>query len=481
MLALAAALLVQTACDKRLDIQPQQDVDAAEALTDEQSVESAVVGAYGHLGNAALYGTNLVLLPDLQAAENYISWQGTFQSYREVARKTMTSINSESQRTWIRAYQAINTVNNVLESLNLVKDEDLRKQLEGEARFIRGILYFELVRMYALPWDLATANTQAGVPLILKATRTDVQAEAEAPRATVAEVYAQVIADLTQAAALLPEENGSRADLFAATGFLARVYLQQSRFAEARDAANTVIESGYFRLNPSVAAIYRNRNTAESIFEIQQNDQNNAGTANDGLTTFYASMPGVGRGDVQILTTYQPVPPATEDDPEVNLNKTVYDMYEENDARRTELVYVGTGRRAGRLRAGKWTDFGANIPILRLAEMVLIRAEANFRLGTAVGATPLEDVNAVRLRADATPYETLTLELILLERELELAFEGVRIHDIKRRRENRYFAWNDPEAGVSDSQREIDANDLLTQNTEALNRPPALRQSRYSQ
>jgi hypothetical protein len=97
--------------------------------------------------------------------------------------------------------------------------------------------------------------------------------------------------------------------------------------------------------------------------------------------------------------------------------------------------------------------------------MVLIRAEANFRLGTTVGAAPLEDVNAIRLRADATPYEALTLDLILLERELELAFEGHRIHDIKRTKgKTGTFAWNDPKLVFAIPQREIDANSLLSQN-----------------
>ncbi|MDO1445359.1 RagB/SusD family nutrient uptake outer membrane protein [Rhodocytophaga aerolata] len=435
------------ACDNKLDIQPRQSIDAETALNNEQNVESAVIGAYATLGGPALYGTNLNLIPELLASTDYVNWQGTFQGYRELDRKTITSINSEASRTWIDAYEGINTVNNVLEALPVVEDEDLRAQLEGEALFIRGILYFELVRLYALPWAAGTANSQAGVPLILTATKTEAQAANKVARSTVAQVYQQVIADLTRAESLLPEDNGTRADQFSAAAFLSRVYLQQGDYTNARDAANRVIESEYFRLNPSVTSAFRNRNTAESIFEIQQNDQNNAGTANDGLATFYASLPGIGRGDVRVLEVFA-------------------EQYDSLDARLNELIYEGTGRRAGRLRSGKWTDFGANIPIVRLAEMYLIRAEANVRLGTAIGDTPINDVNRIRLRAGVDPLVTATLEDILLERQLELAFEGLRVHDVKRTQGSTGdFAYNAPELVLPVPQRELDTNDQLVQNT----------------
>lgn len=433
-------------CDNKLDIQPRQEIDAATALNNAQNVESTVIGAYATLGNPALYGTNLNLIPELLASTDYINWQGTFQGYRELDRKTLTSINTEASRTWIRSYDAINTVNNVLEALSVVTDADAKAQLEGEALFIRGIVYFELVRLFALPWESGAANTQDGVPLVLTATKTEAQASNKVSRATVAQVYQQVMSDLTRAESLLPEENGTRANKFAAAAFLGRVYLQQSDFTNAREAANRVIESDYFRLNPSVTSAFRNRNTAESIFEIQQNDQNNAGTANDGLATFYASLPGIGRGDVRVLEAFA-------------------EMYSETDARLNELIYEGTGRRAGRLRSGKWTDFGANIPIIRLAEMYLIRAETNLRLGTAEGATPLEDVNRIRLRAGAAPLAVVTLEDILMERQLELAFEGLRVHDIKRTKGTTdTYTYNAPDLVLPIPQRELDTNNLLVQN-----------------
>ena len=99
--------------------------------------------------------------------------------------------------------------------------------------------------------------------------------------------------------------------------------------------------------------------------------------------------------------------------------------------------------------------------------MHLIRAECNFRLGSATGAAPVADINAIRARTGASALDaaTLTLDNILRERQLELAFEGVRIHDIKRLKQSTgTFAWNSPKLVLPIPKREIDANDALTQN-----------------
>ncbi|GAB3893881.1 RagB/SusD family nutrient uptake outer membrane protein [Larkinella knui] len=453
-LALAIGL---TACDSKLDLEPRQSVDAATALSSAQDIESALIGAYGifsgtggGLADGELYGTNLLLLPDLLAPDNYVAWRGTFASYREVVNRQMLATNAEAQRTWITAYQVINVANNILGALDKVQNADQKAAIEGEARFLRGIMYFELVRLYALPWGATAANDQAGVPLILRATLTQEQAAETKARNTVAQVYTQVIDDLTKASTLMPEENDLRATKFSALAFLSRVYLQQSDYAKALAAANQVIASGNYQLNPTVTSVFRNRNTAESIFEIQENTQNNPGTSNDGLTTLYASIPAggsaVGRGDIQILNTF-------------------VESYDPKDTRRTDLFYIGVKGAGTRYYTGKWADFYANIPVIRFSEMLLTRAECNLRLSSATGAKPADDLNAVRTRAGVAPIAALTLVDVLKERQQELAFEGVRLHDIKRTKgKTGDLNWNDPKLVLPIPKREIDANSLLVQN-----------------
>jgi hypothetical protein len=444
-------LLVATgfaSCKKVLDVEPKQSIDAVTALQNDQDVNSLVVGCYSRMGGGSLYGTNLLMQADLLAIETVGSWRGTFQGSRQVANKTMTRDNTEANLIWTNAYNAINMANIVLANLGVVKDADLKKQLEGEALFVRGIMHFELVRFFALPWGATADNTHLGVVIKSKPTNTELDAFEKLPRNTVKQVYDAIIADLTKATGLMPEENEKRATKYAAFGFLSRVYLAQGDFAKARDAANEVIESGYFKLNASVSAVFSNKNTAESVWEIEQNEQNNAGTANNGMATFYASLPGIGRADVRIAGAF-------------------IDEYHD-DLRGSEWYYVGTGARPGNLYTSKWKSFSQNLPIIRLAEMYLTRAEGNKAAGTEVGATPAEDmemiINAVRTNSSA-PIDP-TLDEIRDERFRELAFEGQRIHDIRRlRKPTGEFAWNSPKLVMPIPQREIDATTgIIVQN-----------------
>lgn len=456
-IVLIAAGSLTTACSKVLDVQPQQSIDAATAIQTSEDVNQLVIGSYALMGTGSLYGTNLLLLPELLAGDRfsaaasparYITWQGTFQGQRQAYQKTMTRDNSESARTWIAAYRTINNANLVLQNLDKVTDQAQRDQLEGEALLIRGALHFELVRLFALPWGAVAGNTQPGVVIQTTATNNKEQASQAKPRNTVAEVYAAVLTDMNAAAAKLPASNGNRFNRFTAQAFLSRVYLQQGNFAAARDAANAVILSGQYRLNASVAAVFSNRNTAESVFEIQQNEQNNAGQSNDGMATFYASIPGIGRGDARVPANFPTLYPA-------------------GDLRATEWYYAGRAARPG-VYSGKWKSFFQNLPVIRIAEMYLTRAECNLRLGTAVGATPAQDLATIRnqVRTNSVAPATPTLQDVLNERLLELAYEGHRIHDIRRQQGTvGALPWNAPTLVMPIPAREVDATQgVVTQN-----------------
>jgi starch-binding outer membrane protein, SusD/RagB family len=115
------------------------------------------------------------------------------------------------------------------------------------------------------------------------------------------------------------------------------------------------------------------------------------------------------------------------------------------------------------MRSGKWNNQYGIINLFRLAEMYLVRAECNERLGTAIGATPLEDFNTIHTRAGLTAAAAVTLDDILLERRLELSFEGFRIHDIRRLHENvELHAYDDPKLLFPIPDREIQANPSLS-------------------
>ncbi|WP_131535408.1 RagB/SusD family nutrient uptake outer membrane protein [Pedobacter nototheniae] len=435
-----------SACKKQLEIDPKQSIDAKDALKTTADVQNALIGAYTTLATGDLYGTNLVFVPDLYASDNYLNWVGSFSTYRNISGKAILSSNADATRTWVSAYKAINTANIVLSALGVVSNNDTRTVIEGKALFIRGIMHFELVRLYAQPYNATGANSGLGVPIISKAVSTIDNVVQSVPRNTIAEVYIAVENDLKTAITKLASVN----DQYAAKAFLARVYLQEEKYALARDLANDIISnSPYHLITNSLEAPFRTKNSNEGIFEIQQNEQSNAGTANDGLATFYSSYKNstggnVGRGDVRINTVF-------------------YNSFEAGDKRQTEMIYDGTGARTG-LFTKKWYGYFDNIPVCRITEQYLIRAECNFRLGTSVGATPADDINILRTRAGLGTI-ALTLDVILNEREKELDFEGFKLHDYKRtKRSIGVYPYDDPKLVFPIPDREMTANKALEQN-----------------
>ncbi|WP_207435842.1 RagB/SusD family nutrient uptake outer membrane protein [Sabulibacter ruber] len=450
--ALGFCLFLGTSgCDQELDLSPQQSIDANEALRTSQGVESALIGAYSILQSGSLYGGDLNLTSELLGGTpSTISWAGSFATYRQISQRSITAENGIVTGTWITAYQAINAVNNVINAINVV-DEARRERVLGEAHFIRGIMYFELVRLFGLPYEPGQTNSQLGVPIVLTPT-TIITDENKVSRNTVEEVYAQAIADLTQAKNLLPESNGSRADTYAASAFLARVYLQQAGagnnaaanqfLTKAAEEADRVISEGGFSLVPEYENEFNNsQNTSEDIFAIQQTVQSNAGSANAGLATFYSANE---RAEIEISPSFVA-------------------SFEPGDER-ADVYFLSED---DILFNHKYEDYAANIPVVRLAEMYLIRAEANQRLGGAPigGVTPVEDINTIRERADLDPVASVTLDDILRERSFELAFEGQALHDAKRLRRNvANQAYNSPRLVLPIPLREINANSNLVQN-----------------
>ncbi|GAA4375315.1 RagB/SusD family nutrient uptake outer membrane protein [Hymenobacter koreensis] len=451
--ALLSLGLLTISCDKKLDIEPEQSIDATTALSDQPGIQTAVTGAYSRLYTPGLYGTNLILLPDLLASTGYLAWQGTFQSYREMTQAQITTVNADALRTWREAYRSINIANLVLEALPRVTftQTALRDQYEGEMLLMRGLMHFELVRLYGQP----SITSNLGVPVVTKANSTVADASQKLPRATVREVYDQILSDMNAAATKLPEEaETGRFDQYDAKALLARVHLQLGEYARARDLANEVINGSGATLNPSVLDAFTGGGSAEVLFEVLQNEQNNAGTANDGLATFYSgkSVGFQGRADVAVSAAFA-------------------GQYGANDKRGEQpvigegLIYLGDAVRANVRRSFKWNDPAQDIPVIRLAEMYLIRAEGNARLGTSVGAAPLSDINELRLRADATPLGSVTLNEVLQERDLELAFEGFRIHDYRRTsRTINNVPATDQTRVLPIPQYEINLNNALPQN-----------------
>ncbi|HRI60313.1 MAG TPA: RagB/SusD family nutrient uptake outer membrane protein [Saprospiraceae bacterium] len=431
-------ILSLAACDKKLDLEPAQNISEELALSTDANVKSVLLAAYDGLALDGMFGGNTMRDAELMGADGEIRWVGTYEGPRFVFFHQQIANNAEAENMWIDAYYTINICNNVLEALQVVNEAD-RAQVEGEALWVRAMAYFQLVRFYGQAYQPGGNNAQLGVPIVLRPTR-QIDESSFVSRNTVEECYTQILDDLTKAKTLLPEENGIQANKHVAAATLARVYLQMGRYADARDNASEVIESGYYDLVSDFASEWNNDdNTSEDIYAVQISSQDYLEAT---MVVFYSIPEFGGRdGDIEILQKH-------------------LDLYDPTDARLL-LHYSG----AGATRTGKWRDQYRNQPVIRLAEMYLIRAECNARLGTAVGAPVDDDYNATHERAGLAAKTGVTLDDILLERRLELAHEGHRIHDIKRLKGTADgLNWDDNKLLYPIPAREIEANKNLEQN-----------------
>lgn len=448
--AAIAFIVSVAACNKSLDIKPTGSIDQDQAIITAKDVQSTLVGTYNRLAQSDLYAGDIALYSDLMATQTLINWTGTFQDLTQMVNQAITVDNGFVQDTWLRSYQVINLANNVLANLGKVNADD-KDRTEGEAKFIRGLMYFDLARLYGKAYNDGNPTTNLAVPIVLTPT-TVVNSASYVSRATVKAVYDQAISDLTDAEAKLPTSNTFYATKGAAQAILARLYLQQGAYSAAVTEANKVITSGDYSLVSNYADEFPNgnsaahyENTSEDIFAIQVTAQQGVSSFN----TYYASSGFGGRGDVRVRTSF------------------VADSFATNDTRGKFFTASKDGD--GNIlyyRTKKYNNSLGNPHVVRLAEMYLIRAEGNFRNKTTVGATPTADVNKIRVRAGATPIAAVKLGDIIRERILELYFEGFALQDAKRLELKRVGSvqYNSPALVFPVPQREILANKNLVQN-----------------
>ncbi len=436
------------ACNKKLEVQPQNTVQAEEIKTADD-VKGVLFGAYSTWQNANAFGEKYNTLTELLVNDNDIEWAGTFAEYRDIYNKEQDKQSPSIYQIWANSYHTINIANIVLSKLDLLSTED-KTAVEVEAKFFRGVTYYYLVNMFAKPWSAGNVSVNPGVPLVLSPFSGYDPVKDKLPRVSVEAVYKQVIEDLTDAVSKLPETSENfRATKYSALAMISRVYLSQAKYAEAAAAANEVIESKEFLLAGSFDNAFNNIvNSSEDIFAIQQTSQSNTGTSNFGITTFYATYP-TGRGEIQITPDH--------------LAK-----YDTTDSRGS-FFYDGISISGSPGKfTGKWRTLYKAISVVRLAEMYLTRAEANYRNGGAtVGPnTPLQDINIIRERAKLEPLSALTdVNTIINERFLELAFEGERFLTVKRLKITvDGHAYDDPFLVFPIPQREIDLGNALPQN-----------------
>lgn len=433
--------LIIASCSKKLDINPTQSVDQEIVFNSDKNIKSALTGAYDVVSSDALLGGDVQLYSELLGADGEITWVGTYNQPDEIFNKSILTNNSYIRDTYTEGYRAINICNNIIAAIDIVNEED-RDHVKGQALFLRGLVYFELVKLYAHPYSEGNINSNLGLQIITTPTKDGKITEAnKVPRSSVADTYQQILDDLTTAKSLLDDEIGSYGGKYVAAAVLSRVYLQMADYPKAAAEANDVIENSGASLEGSYSNAFNNTSpSSEDIYVLPVTAQDGD---NDMHLFWSISAYGARDGDIEI-------------------NQKHIDLYESGDSR-LSLFYTDDD---DVYRSGKWKFQYRYLPVIRLAEMYLTRAEANFRMGTSVGATPDHDLNEViRNRAGLAPV-AVTLDNIIYERRLELAHEGQRIHDVKRLKESvDGFPYNDNKLVLPIPLREINAGaGVLEQN-----------------
>jgi hypothetical protein len=453
LILLSLVALIFISCENQLELDPKQNEDASITLNTESGITNILTGTYAIAATGDVYGGRILVAADLLGQTGLTSttdlrWRGTFAGLRQFYNKSILVDNAFSQAIYTRNYQIINAANTVIENISKVTDPEKQKTMAAEATFLRSLAYFDLVRFFAKPYESGQVNSQLGV-VIRPAAIYDFSVDLSKERSSVEEVYALVVSGLTKAYSDLPAENSFYADKYSAAALLARVYLQQGNYAAARAAANDVIEnSGHSLSNKYADAFNHDADQSEDVFAVQITKQ----TGDNQATNHYASEDNGGRGgDIEIRNNY--------------INK----FTDPNDERRN-FNYLNPAN--SRRLTNKFKNQFGDVGIIRLAEMYLIRAETNFRLGTIIGDLPLNDINTIRTRALASTFLTLNLNTILRERELELGMEGFLIHDLKRTKRSidinadatEFYFYNSDKLVFPIPLREMDTNKLITQN-----------------
>ena len=415
------SLAAFTGCQDFLTEEPILSQSNELTLGSYEGLDKAVAGAYAPLASVNWYGADFIIRNELKTA-NGKKWIGT--SYDSGRCNDLYNINQSANNTsalWGTAYYLVSAANNVIDNLEGKESDTATAQdlnnLKAECLFLRALAHFDLVRTYAQPYGYTADASHLGVPVVL---HTD--AAAKPARNTVAEVYAQVVADLLEAEQIIDpayvragvKDAKGVVSLEAIQALLSRVYLYCEQWQNSADYAAKVINSKKFTLWTATdikdAACYTVDvpTGGEVIFEIYGDKSNAYDGYHDGLSPMCGPD---GYADAGASTDLK-------------------NIYEAGDVRGTLFQ-----EKDGVLWTAKYKGKGiakpdlTNTIVIRLAEMYLNIAEA-----TVNGATGHDAPAALKALAESrgAAVPTVTSDGVFSERHKELAWEGHLWFDLAR-------------------------------------------------
>ncbi|CAM4240591.1 RagB/SusD family nutrient uptake outer membrane protein [Zobellia roscoffensis] len=413
---LSFIFLFSVSCDDELDLAPISQLNSESFYQSQSDFEQAIIGVY-----SGLQGTigDLYIFGDIRSDNTAPVESGSITDLLDFDNFSIAPDNPVTSRQWRGSYGNINRINLILDRIEDTTFEDVSVQnrIKGEALFARGLVYFDLVRMFG------------DVPVVL--TEITAAEALEIPRTSATEVYALIVKDLTAAAGLLPASYGGddvgRATSIAANAILGRVQLTNGNFSAAEAALRTVTSqegSGNVGLLADYASVFDQSNeySAEIIFASR--------FANDGINgngfNFSFSFP---------------------QNPNNKASGTgLFESYDTADLRRD--VTLDTEISPGEIvmfkyGAGENGRGESDWPVMRYADVLLMLAEIVNEQGYVADGEAFDLLNRTRVRAglpaltatDAPDQASFRLA-IEQERRAEFAGEGLRWFDLVRT--NRY-------------------------------------------
>ena len=480
LIAIALLGFSFSSCSDFLEQNPQTDLSENDFYKTADDILSAVNGAYSSLQEGDIYG-NWYVFGEIPSDNTRNQLSGSVTTQNEFDQFYIDTQNSMIANFWKAAYKVINRTNTILGRIDGIEiNTELANRYKLECKFIRALMYFNLVRVYG------------DVPLVLK--EISISESYDILREPKENVYNQIIADLKEAQDLpvsySTAEDG-RATQGAAKALLANVYMTLHKYAEAETILAEIINSGRYSLlenTPGSLNIdgYKNvfspvnHNSKEGIFEIQflkggygegSNYANNFAPENSG--TNVVAVGGTGGNNI----------------PEMD----IYNAYEEGDLRRDFSMSLGyyDNRKNNEWVESRYVckfmdvpyqnnDASNNYPVIRYADVILMYAEALNQNGKTAEACKYPNMTRRRgfgyQTTETSPVDLQTTDkaqfalMVEQERRVELAFENHRWFDLIRTgravevMRSKGFSLNETNLICPIPQKQIDVNPKLTQN-----------------
>ena len=474
ILVLVLGLLITSCEDFLEDVDPSAALPIEEGFDSLEDLELFLNGTYQAL--IGLQGNQFfVTLPDLMTSD-VTTRSGACTDQEQYDLNQLTAANRWLPFMWFVGYRTINQANVLMEKTTVLESDgtitsDDADRLKGEALFLRGIAYFQLVRMFAQPFDQGN-NGDLAVPMPLEGVVAGSDLN-NLPRETVAEIYQRITQDFELAYDLLGESVAPNVcvDSCAALAGLAEVAFQQGDYSTALNLTRQIIESNKFALVGSPDDYFTQKGTSEEIWSLTHTSQDPGGlnhlTQGNSCNSLALDRGLYDNAFEKVVTVGQRE--------EISQNGWAV-----VDLRFTRL----TNGNLDNWRSLKYPniDGSNNVPVIRYAQILLAHAECLARMNDISGA--VEYLNMIRARSlevygengnllsddvvlfTAGDFESADqlIEAIILERRVELAMEGKRFHDLMRLKrdvngipfDNCRLRWPIPQA-------ELDANPNISQ------------------